>query len=513
LLDLTSVSSLAVSPDGRLWVGTSEGLFILDRGGKLTRYTENNAKLYGGVISDILFDRHGYGWLSGPKGMTLYSPRTRLLSNVDFPKGFFNSEIMRRGVQGHGGKLYFMASTEIYYTDTQMKQFGRLDLPDGLLEENNYCFADDMTGHYWLGTENGLFCTPYDGSTMLHLGYGEGIAGRQVNALGLDRRGHLWLATEGGLLEADPRMVARWQADTLHKVTLYDIYRGENPVPAGQESIINERRKLTLRWNLSAEKLALKLVGDDYARPQGRLYEYRVDGNRRWTVVRDGAEVTIRGLQLGTHELRVRKAGMAGSERLYTVTVVPSGWAVAELLLLVGGIVLLVMWLRYRRRTRALLDERSEIELALIEVEHEQQLSREEHELAEAPETRKYDRVRFDEAECEEIMVRVRKYMEEHKPYLDCDYKMSELADTLHLSPSKLSQVFNVYLKENYYEFINRYRLAEFKQMIANGEYRRYTLTALSERCGFRRSSFFSTFRKVEGMTPTEYLKKHDISI
>lgn len=88
LLDLTSVPSLAVSPDDRLWIGTAEGLFILDRSGKLTRYTENNAKLYGGAISDVLFDRHGYGWLSGPKGMTLYNPHTRLLSNADFPSGF-----------------------------------------------------------------------------------------------------------------------------------------------------------------------------------------------------------------------------------------------------------------------------------------------------------------------------------------------------------------------------------------------------------------------------------------
>lgn len=513
LLDLTSVTSLAVSPDNKLWMGTAEGLFILDRSGKLVRYTENNAKLYGGVISDVFFDRHGYGWLSGPKGLALYSPRTRLLSNADFPQGFFNKVSLRSGVRGHGGKLYFVARNEIYYTDTRMKNFGRLQLPMGILEENSYCFIDDMAGHYWLGTENGLFCTPYDGSTMLHLSYSEGLPGRVVYDLRLDGQGRLWLATAGGLLETDPQQVARWQADTLHKVSLYDIYHGENPVTKGQESVINERRSLTLRWNLTAEKLALKLVGDDYARPRGRLYEYRVDGSHRWTMVRDGAEVTIRGLQLGTHELRVRKAGMAGSERIYTITVVPSGWAITELLLLVGGVVLLVMWRRYRQRTRALLDERSEIEQALIEVERQQQLSLEEQELAEATETRKYERVRLDEAECEEIMARVRKYMEEHKPYLDCDYKMSALADTLHISPSKLSQVFNVYLNENYYEFINRYRLAEFKQMIANGDYQRYTLTALSERCGFRRSSFFSTFRKVEGMTPTEFLKKHDISI
>jgi len=37
---------------------------------------------------------------------------------------------------------------------------------------------------------------------------------------------------------------------------------------------------------------------------------------------------------------------------------------------------------------------------------------------------------------------------------------------------------------------------------------KQYTITALSEQCGFKRSNFFSTFRKSFGMTPVEYLKK-----
>ncbi|MDY6240634.1 MAG: helix-turn-helix domain-containing protein, partial [Prevotella sp.] len=64
------------------------------------------------------------------------------------------------------------------------------------------------------------------------------------------------------------------------------------------------------------------------------------------------------------------------------------------------------------------------------------------------------------------------------------------------------------YIKENYYDFINRYRLEAFKRLVEQGETERYTLLALSAKCGFKKSSFFSTFRKVEGMTPTEYLKK-----
>ena len=51
------------------------------------------------------------------------------------------------------------------------------------------------------------------------------------------------------------------------------------------------------------------------------------------------------------------------------------------------------------------------------------------------------------------------------------------------------------------------------QRLISEGEYKRYTITALSERCGFKKSNFFSTFRKVEGMTPVEYLKKEGVKL
>lgn len=125
----------------------------------------------------------------------------------------------------------------------------------------------------------------------------------------------------------------------------------------------------------------------------------------------------------------------------------------------------------------------------------------------------KYSRVRIDEAECAEIVGRMKAYIEEKRPYINPDLKMSDIAEVLHLSSSRLSQVFSLYLGENYYEFINGYRLREFKRLIAEGAYNKYTLTALSEQCGFKKSSFFSTFRRVEGMTPTEYLKKQNIQL
>jgi YesN/AraC family two-component response regulator len=127
--------------------------------------------------------------------------------------------------------------------------------------------------------------------------------------------------------------------------------------------------------------------------------------------------------------------------------------------------------------------------------------------------TLKYQKVRLDEGECADIVARMKDYVERERVYTDSDLKMKDLADVLHLSAPKLSQVFNLYLKENYYEYINRYRLEEFKRLIDDGEYKRYTITALSEQCGFKKSNFFSTFRKVEGMTPAEYLKKRGVKV
>jgi AraC-like DNA-binding protein len=85
---------------------------------------------------------------------------------------------------------------------------------------------------------------------------------------------------------------------------------------------------------------------------------------------------------------------------------------------------------------------------------------------------------------------------------------MSDIAGTLGVSPSLLSQVFTLYLKEPYYDYINKYRLEEFKKLIQEGRHKQFTITALSEQCGFKKTSFFSTFRKVEGTTPTEWIQR-----
>ena len=279
-------------------------------------------------------------------------------------------------------------------------------------------------------------------------------------------------------------------------------------------SRVTETGQIRLSWHFTSQVLQAEPVLLDYANQQGRLYEYRVDGGK-WLLVDSSQPINVRRLLMGHHVLTIRMAGVKGTETDYKVIVVPSVWSFVELLLLFMAVVALWLWWHLRKNTKVLLRERNEIEDALIESEA---LRVKSEEFADALQEsgsidslQKYQKVKFDEDECAEIVKRMKEYLERERVYTNADLKMKDLADVLHLSAPKLSQVFNLYLKENYYEFINRYRLEEFKRLIDAGEYKRFTITALSEQCGFKKSNFFSTFRKVEGVTPAEYLKKRGI--
>jgi len=115
-----------------------------------------------------------------------------------------------------------------------------------------------------------------------------------------------------------------------------------------------------------------------------------------------------------------------------------------------------------------------------------------------------------------EICDNLMRYMKSEKPYINPNLKISDLANAIHCTSHSLSYVFNQFLNQNYYDFVNEYRVAEFKQLVNNPQYSKYTLSALSEKCGFSsRASFFRSFKKLTGITPNEYIQqlessKHD---
>ena len=123
----------------------------------------------------------------------------------------------------------------------------------------------------------------------------------------------------------------------------------------------------------------------------------------------------------------------------------------------------------------------------------------------------KYKTNKVNLEECKRLTERLESIMQTDKPYTNPDLKIADLAALIGTSAHTMSYLFNQYLNRNYYDYINDYRITEFKSLVEQDEYSKYTLSALAELCGFSsRASFFRYFKKATGITPNEYIRSID---
>lgn len=99
-------------------------------------------------------------------------------------------------------------------------------------------------------------------------------------------------------------------------------------------------------------------------------------------------------------------------------------------------------------------------------------------------------------------------YMTDQKPYLDPDLTLSSLAQRLSISRSQLSELINDGVGDNFYNFVNRYRVEQVKQFMADPTMKHFNLLGLALEAGFKSKSTFNLiFKRFTGQTPTEYMR------
>lgn len=108
--------------------------------------------------------------------------------------------------------------------------------------------------------------------------------------------------------------------------------------------------------------------------------------------------------------------------------------------------------------------------------------------------------------EAEEIKNLIYNYLEKEKPYIRTDFSMHELCTALNLSRRKTSYVLNEVIRKNFYGVVNEYRIKEAESLLMQEDLNQIKIEVLGEMVGFQsKSSFNACFKKVTGMTPSEY--------
>ena len=98
--------------------------------------------------------------------------------------------------------------------------------------------------------------------------------------------------------------------------------------------------------------------------------------------------------------------------------------------------------------------------------------------------------------------------IETEKLYLDAQLSMDILSEKLDLSNGYLSKIINQKEGKNFYDFINAYRVSEVKANLINPDYSHYSILGIGLEAGFKsKSTFNAVFKKMTGMTPSNYKK------
>lgn len=107
---------------------------------------------------------------------------------------------------------------------------------------------------------------------------------------------------------------------------------------------------------------------------------------------------------------------------------------------------------------------------------------------------------------CSEYAGKLQRLMEEEKPFLNPDLTLKDLAGQMDLHPKSLSQVINSQFQQNFFDFVNRFRINEAKNYMIQDN--RVTVLEVLYAVGYNsKSAFNAAFKKAEGATPTEFRK------
>jgi AraC-like DNA-binding protein len=98
--------------------------------------------------------------------------------------------------------------------------------------------------------------------------------------------------------------------------------------------------------------------------------------------------------------------------------------------------------------------------------------------------------------------------MIEQKPYLDSELNLVKLADLLSISSHQLSYLINTGFNENFFQYINKFRVEKAKDLLRSSEKDNLTILGIAFESGFNsKTSFNTTFKKITNQTPSEFKK------
>ena len=451
-----SALSLCFDSRNRLWIGTSDGIFLLD---KVTR-----------KITDTFEGKD--------KLKNISKAQINNISRSKNGKMFICTDRMGLIVLNERG-------TEIdIYSE------------DNILPHNTvYSVYEDEQNVWWIATMKGIL--RYNRVTNKKQLYdlSAGIPGGVCRSFSKDSQGRYWWANEMGLVVCDPYQ--------LSQAVLCDLPRISSVKVAGKRQQLLEDQEQGPVTPAYAKSMVLPAFQNNLElcfsmhTYLGALdsYQYILEGfDERWRYNIENNCLSYTDLPAGKYLLRVRGQGNSDYETQLEIIVEYPWYVTYGIAAIVVIIVLLGIGWKYWRKKVLIVEMKQDSDDELLNT------------AAYKPKTPRSSQEKLDR-----LYEQLIHYFETEKPYLNKQLKSADIAAALSCSISSLSECLSFKLNTNFSDFVAHYRVEAFVQKQKQEDISLYTLMSIAESCGFNsKSSFFRLFKKQMGCTPLEYIQKQE---
>lgn len=480
-----NVYQLCDNGHGTVWISSSQGVGCFDsHTGKLRMYNMRNSQLPSDETFCLCVMPSGNVWISTSDGLCVYSPFVHAIVTKSLPNKLKNIGLMRSIESLSNDRLLLIPQhglPSIYEEVTNKLTTIPLKMTDN---DNSLLYLKIVNdSSYIFVTSNGIYVQ--QGKRLRKFGYIDGLSNQQFqsHAVTVDTKGVLWAATNSGLVYAQVKDLLN-HTFSHQRIIFGQIQTDHWFTPEEITGVMMDNRLKLSRYR---SDFTVQFSPVIYGRTSDIQYRYRLIGgaDESWHTANYDHILSFHHLAAGSYRLEIEAIGMP-EIAMSTEIIVPFTYTAIILsvfLLLLFAFIGYVLYCKYRN----------------IPYFWKMWERKPEH----------YRLSKLSPSVAKQLQKKLLEVMENDKPYLNPALQMSDLSKAVGCTSHELSQVFSQYLQRNYYDFIAEYRIKEFERLATKPKYSKYTITALSELCGFRsRTPFLTAFKKFTGKTPKDYMKE-----
>lgn len=476
-----------------LWIATDDGLYSFDKDFKPIRsYNIKNSGLASNTILGIICDSNNCIWITTlNSGVFLLDINTGIIKSNLFPEKY--AQILNKVNQFYedSQKNIWISTNKGLLCVKQSFDIAKLYSMDNILPDNTVKgVVEDDNRNLWIATLKGIVrLNIRDGNHKVYDTTDGLVSYNFNNIISKDKNGSIWWSNDDGLLYCNPHDIdSKRQRNNLQKPVITSIFINNKEFISDVSTEYLEEIVLDNDQNNIGLGFSLLSFSD----PRFTKYEYRLDGldtDNVWTVSTSNT-INYFNLKSGKYVFHVRSSEDPQKETQLIIRINRSYSFLLYSLVIITLMVAVMLFIFSKLKKKSV---KTIFYVAKAE-------------------NKSIDN-KLGQEESEGLQNRLLMYMETQRPYLRNNLKIGDLAHEMDISVGDLSTVLNVYLSVNFTDFVNSYRVNKFIKLMNEKDVVKYTMTALSQQCGFNsRTTFYRAFKKVMGKGPLEYAKELEIN-